>query len=416
MRPSIASMSWKGLQVFSDKSSDRQFVWDPERVALAEIPTWESAEVQAEVLTWSQESNESRWNSQNQVRTITINVTQVCNLKCLYCAAGGDGTYGQAQKRADIDRVVPQLKNILNSLKPGSSLRITFSGGEPLLYPEGIRLVCEQALDQAKTLGVTVYFGIVTNGTLLTASNLELLSRFKMDLTVSLDGNPLQNRVQRPTSGGGDPTALIEKGLTLMKNYKSQLGALIVSGVFNKYNQDILGAYQYYAQWDFDLFDFNFDYFEKDPEASESFSQSMTLLASQIFQSEGLGGLKKILFFKRVFEQLDSGIKLSHHCGAGQSYVAMDAKGDLYACPWKIGSLEFKVETPSQEFLYQSTNRPDCSRCWARPLCGGGCQFQHDSLEKEQIELFCQRMKSLLQTAFLFYIQGRDDEHYDKTS
>src|SRR5690606_27575887 len=58
------------------------------------------------------------------IRSLTINVTQICNLKCTYCAAGGDGTYGQAQTRISVEKTLPQLKFFLEKLPEGASFKI----------------------------------------------------------------------------------------------------------------------------------------------------------------------------------------------------------------------------------------------------------------------------------------------------
>jgi uncharacterized protein len=408
MRPLITRQHWNGLELFSLSDRSLHFAWDPNRVSLAQISESWSEALASELRQWLDEPNDTRYASLDHLRTLTINVTQVCNLKCLYCAAGGDGTYGQAQKKIEIEKVIPQLKKLFQTSQFGARLRVTFSGGEPLLYPEGIEVISDYLLDEAKTHGIDLQLGIVTNGTLLNSSNLELLSRYKMDITVSLDGSPEFNRLQRPKTGDGDPTPQIEAGLNRLSHFRESLGTLVVSGVFNRNNLDIRDAYQYYSRWQFDLYDFNFDYFENDTEASHKFVSSVIDLAYEIFEKEGLEGLSKILFFKRVFDHLDLGIKLAHHCGAGQSYLAIDARGDAYACPWKIGDSKFKVDFSFDRTLYRSSHQPNCHECWARPICGGGCQFQHDSLGKEQIELFCHRMKSLLASAFSFYIKGRD--------
>ena len=45
-----------------------------------------------------------------KAKSLNINVTQICNLKCSYCAAGGDGTYGDPVKRVEIEKTLPQLQ------------------------------------------------------------------------------------------------------------------------------------------------------------------------------------------------------------------------------------------------------------------------------------------------------------------
>jgi len=416
MKPLIKSQNWNGLEIFSTSDNSLHFAWDPNRVSLAQIYEVSNEQVASELIEWLREPDTSLYASLEHLRTLTINATQVCNLKCLYCAAGGDGTYGEARRKADTEKIIPQLKKFFQTGRINDHLRVTFSGGEPLLYPEGIKLISEYLLEEAKNYGVKLQLGIVTNGTLLSPSNLELLSHYKMDITVSLDGSPNFNRQQRPTAGGGDPTIQIEAGLDRLSQFRHGLGNLVISGVFNRNNLDIRSAYEYYSRWKFDLYDFNFDYFESDIKSSQEFVDHIIELAYEIFENEGLEGLSKILFFKRVFDHLDSGVKLTHHCGAGQSYLALDAVGNAYACPWKIGDTHFKVQSPSERTLYRSVNQPNCNACWARSVCGGGCQFQHDSLGKGQIELFCHRMKSLLAYAFLFYIKGRTNDYETSSS
>ena len=66
------------------------------------------------------------WNAENNpdvksgkvsfgIRSLTLNVTQICNLKCTYCAAGGDGTYGEAINKVNVEKTLPQLKFFLEN-------------------------------------------------------------------------------------------------------------------------------------------------------------------------------------------------------------------------------------------------------------------------------------------------------------
>ena len=72
------------------------------------------------------------------IRSITLNVTQICNLKCHYCAAGGDGTYGDPVTRISIEKTLPQLKFLIEKVPAGRKFHISFVGGEPFLYPNSL--------------------------------------------------------------------------------------------------------------------------------------------------------------------------------------------------------------------------------------------------------------------------------------
>ena len=104
--------------------------------------------------TWNREESEPSTGSdqKHKVRSVSINVTQVCNLQCVYCAAGGDGSYGRPEKRIVVEKTLPQLKILMEHLGAGETFNVTFIGGEPLLYPEGLRLICEYVEQQASRL------------------------------------------------------------------------------------------------------------------------------------------------------------------------------------------------------------------------------------------------------------------------
>jgi len=53
--------------------------------------------------------------------------------------------------------------------RPGSNqgnFIVTFVGGEPLMYPEGMQLVAEHVQEIAQQRGIQTRFRVVTNGTL----------------------------------------------------------------------------------------------------------------------------------------------------------------------------------------------------------------------------------------------------------
>ena len=96
-------------------------------------------------------------------RQFTINVTQICNLHCSYCAAGGDGSFGDPIKRISIEKTLPQLRQFIDLIPPQESVHITFLGGEPLLYPEAIRLIANYVNEICQPQEIDVTFLVVTN-------------------------------------------------------------------------------------------------------------------------------------------------------------------------------------------------------------------------------------------------------------
>lgn len=102
---------------------------------------------------------------------ITINPTLDCNLKCWYC-------YEQRHKNSVMSQSV--LKDSINYItsflreKSIKSLRLSFSGGEPLLYYKKIISPIIESIKQECTITNTkLYITFTTNGLLITDSILE---------------------------------------------------------------------------------------------------------------------------------------------------------------------------------------------------------------------------------------------------
>lgn len=369
--------------------------------------------------TWETESNPEVKSGKIKfgIRSLTINVTQICNLKCTYCAAGGDGTYGEAQTKISVEKTLPQLKFFLEKLSSGDSFKIVFLGGEPLLYPEGIRAIAQYVQLMTAGRDITPLFSIVTNGTLLTDENIELLKSIKCNVTVSIDGPEHVNDIVRPLKNGKGSTAIVVEGLHRLFAHKATLGSTTLHGVFNESNMNLVEAYEFYRQFPADRLEFTYGVSETDEEANRLFITQMNLVAKKAYSLGGEKALRQINFFNGIFNALDEQQQTENFCGAGKSFLVVDARNNLYTCPWVVGKAEEKVGQGANldgkaldAYAEPLIEKNKCQSCWARFLCGGGCMYIHnqsDSQQKKSKE-FCFRMQSMVSTAILYYKTSRE--------
>jgi radical SAM protein with 4Fe4S-binding SPASM domain len=105
------------------------------------------------------------------LRYLELQLTTRCNLRCKHCYLDGPST---------TDMPLPQVLSVLAQFEKMQGLRILFSGGEPLLYPE------LQALTEALP-SFAFRKVLLTNGTLLTEENHDLWRHFD-EIQVSVDG------------------------------------------------------------------------------------------------------------------------------------------------------------------------------------------------------------------------------------
>lgn len=135
--------------------------------------------------------------SDNLVRTVTLFLTEECNLNCNYCYEKND-----KRKRGGLSLV--QIKDILshhlNAPDKFDKVVIEFFGGEPFLEFETLRDTVKWATSQKWPK--RYYFNIATNGTIMTDEIKEFLLKYKHIVQVgySLDGTQEAHNLARSNS------------------------------------------------------------------------------------------------------------------------------------------------------------------------------------------------------------------------
>jgi uncharacterized protein len=89
---------------------------------------------------------------------------------------------------------------------------------------------------------------------------------------------------------------------------------------------------------------------------------------------------------KETLEEIHKGVSKAYPCGAGLGLMGVATDGDVALChrfagsdDHRIGSVQTGIDSQKQaEFLdrHHVAHKTDCSRCWARPLCSGGCYHE----------------------------------------
>jgi len=127
----------------------------------------------------------------NSPRSIVLELTEVCNLRCKMCFYWGDtgcfSTSKNGKKPAELE--LELIKQVVEYLTPRKPLYSLF-GGEPLIYPH-----FEEVIRLVKSAGS--FIDTPTNGTLL-SQYAKLLVQTEFDLVrVSIDGPREINNSQR---------------------------------------------------------------------------------------------------------------------------------------------------------------------------------------------------------------------------
>lgn len=113
-----------------------------------------------------------------EIKLLILRLTERCNLRCAYC-------YAAREDGADFDMdEATALRAVELCCPPGGSLRIQFTGGEPLLRLE----LMEAVAAFGKASGRRLTLSVQTNAALLTPQACRRLKAIRCGVGVSLDG------------------------------------------------------------------------------------------------------------------------------------------------------------------------------------------------------------------------------------
>lgn len=382
----------------------------------------DTSEAFTELVEWNNEHDFKGKTGDLQfgIRSVTINVTQICNLKCVYCAAGGDGTYGDPVVKISVEKTLPQLEFFISRLKPHQKFTISFVGGEPLLYPEAILMIYNFVHELKKKYSFHPIFSLITNATLITDEVRDLLAKMNLHIAVSFDGPAEINNPARPAKNknGESSTELTLKGIAQIQKIKNHIGSWGITAVASAPENRLVDIYNYFKTFNPDWYEFNFSYTEPSAEANQTFVDQMAEVFELAYQNGGEAELRKLKVMDLYFKLLDDQQRVQNHCGAGKSYLMLDARNQIYTCPWVVAepaevvgkdtNLDMEKLQKYQKPLIELNN---CQTCWAKYLCGGGCMYIHrahtgDKHKKD--EKFCYRTRGLILWALLYYKRCRE--------
>ena len=158
--------------------------------------------------------------------TITLEVNQICNLRCTYCYLGRKTNQKMSEQIAYKGLEIAFL-NV--ERHRDRRLWVDFVGGEALLSFPFLKQLVEYIEGQALKRNILVTYSITTNGTILNDEILAWLIRYKIHLKVSIDGaEETHNRNRKWVDGGGSYANIIDNCM-YFKEYENQTKQYILS-------------------------------------------------------------------------------------------------------------------------------------------------------------------------------------------
>ncbi|MEM2713862.1 MAG: methyltransferase domain-containing protein [Candidatus Pacearchaeota archaeon] len=330
----------------------------------------------------------------NILRTLVINVTDRCNLDCLYCSRQ---SFRKEPKEMDPHLLEKILKKASDyAEKNRIRLIIQFHGGEPLLnFNKIIKAVDKLSKDQQKYLMLRIQ----TNATLLNSYILNECKKRKIEIGISLDGRKEENDLVRIDREGKGSFKKIIKNLKLLKKYQKNIRCLtVITNANIKKLDQILKFFSSIG-----ITEVNFLPLNVEPKTKTIKKELIPELQTMIKYGKKLfdtwvtllkNEKTKInipLFQTFIWNLLSSNSKeikkFRINCGAGINSIFINADGTAWACgPFcttnklKLGDLNYHSFFDIQKHKNYKTfkkritqNIKKCKNCAFQYICKGGC-------------------------------------------
>ncbi|MDE7195240.1 MAG: thioether cross-link-forming SCIFF peptide maturase [Oscillospiraceae bacterium] len=348
------------------------------------------------------------------IKSMCLNVSHDCNLRCEYCFAqtgdfGGERCIMPPETgRRAIDFLIENSANREN-------IELDFFGGEPLMAWDTVVETVRYARSAEKQHGKNFRFTITTNGLLLDDEKIDFINREMVNVVLSLDGRKeVTDRIRKTLNGKSAYDVIVPKFQKLVQSRGDK--DYYVRATFTKYNLDFTDDVLHLRELGFEqlsaepvVTDISEPYAITEADLPRVFSEYDRLCEVMMNRDRD-----KFNFFHFMVD-LDQGpcaIKRLRGCGCGNDYVAVDPNGNIYPChqfvgidEWKMGNLYDGSFNNDIKSLFAATHvysKQGCRDCWAKFFCSGGCNansFIYEGDVKKPHGLSCEMQKKRLECA-----------------
>ena len=357
--------------------------------------------------------------------TLVMNVTSKCNLACTYCYEYGEDRIVEASRKPRFmnEETARQSVDFMFAESGDSPVvHLTFFGGETLLNFKVLKSALAYARERAGTLGKTVDTSLTTNATLLREEIIDWIVENDVGVTVSMDGGrEQQDKFRVFNNGMGSYDVVLPNIRMLLERHRRRpVGARVT---LTKQNLDVESIYRHLRDeigfWEVGFAPVTTSW-QRDYAIQEDGFEAMLAqfqrLADEFLQYALAGKHHGFSNVRDTLEEIHKGMSKAYPCGAGLGLMGVATDGDVALChrfagsdSHKIGSVTGGVDRAKQdEFLtkHHIANKTDCSTCWARPLCAGGCYHEahtrYGSSERPNLH-YCEWIRRWTDTCLQVY-------------
>jgi uncharacterized protein len=340
-------------------------------------------------------------------------LTERCNFACRYCFVKRGSIKHTSSSSKDMSKEVIDrgLELFALFVKNVTKPVINLYGGEPLLNFDGFAHILKrvEAMKLEGSLPQNTVVTLVSNGSLLNSETISLIKRYKVVLSISLDGPPNLNDTMRISPYYKSSSEVVINNL---KRLSEENIWFTISCTITEYNIDKLDKVVEYFIRKLNCKDISLNI----PIPTNKFSPDPFYLAKKMIKAYEIirkyGGSEDRI--SRIIRPLvEGGIKTADCAGCGgQIVIAPD--GSIGPCHAYLGfkkghfvdfgllthdlnDVKIKIEK-SKLFTAWARKSPllneSCKGCKVFSLCGGGCFYAAKINNSKKDEYWCAYVKT----------------------
>lgn len=321
------------------------------------------------------------------IKALCLHVSHDCNMRCKYCFAS-TGDFGTGRLLMDEDTAKSAIDFLVENSAGRRNLEVDFFGGEPLMNFDVVKKTVEYARSIEAKKNKHFRFTITTNALALTDEKMKYINENFDNVVLSIDGRKeINDQMRKLPDGKGTYDFILDKikKMVMLRGDKSYY----VRGTFTHHNLDFAKDVLHLAGEGFKNISVepvvapkDMDYAITDSDLTVIMKEYEILTREYIKRREEGKGFN---FFHFMID-LDQGPCIRRRltgCGAGYDYIAVTPEGNIYPCHQFVGIDGFlmgnvKSKSLNREIANKFMNsniytKDECSKCWARYYCSGGC-------------------------------------------
>ncbi len=325
-----------------------------------------------------------------------------CNLRCKYCYVEGSKSKKfnhQSMNKEIFHNLIDYLKNLIKYQKEKnpSKKKLTFIyyGSEPLMSKKLFTKSLEEIQKRCQENKLVPNFQLITNGTLIDEELIPFLKKFKVVVSISLDGSKKINDSMRITLDGKGTYDKVVKSIKLLNKFKIPFG---ISCTISQHNINNLKE--------------NVELFLKLGAKSIGFNLLLNARYSEIPSLNLINLNDKLLEASSKVDKLGyyedriqrkvrafNGIPRFKDCGGVGNQLVFFPNGDIGMCEAYLCNRESKIGNIKNQKIEEIEKNPvvkywtkryplnmeECIYCPSLGLCGGGCPFNAETISKKSI-------------------------------